>query len=52
MALGLYEAQLEYLAKQTSDPLLKAPEFAERMGLQLDDHCLAARNIAKGHSKN
>jgi hypothetical protein len=46
MDVGRYDAQLDYLARQISDPLLKALDFVEHMGLWLDDHYLAARRIA------
>jgi hypothetical protein len=47
MDVGRYDAQLDYLARQISDPLLKVLEFIEHMGLWLDDHYLAARHIAE-----
>ena len=51
MDIGRYNAQLEYLARQISDPLLKVLDFVERMGLWLDDHYLAARQIAEEYVK-
>jgi hypothetical protein len=52
MDVGRYDAQLDYLARQISDPLLKVLDFVERsMGLWLDDHYLAARNIAQEYIK-
>lgn len=47
MDVGRYEAQLDLVAKEISDPLLRVLAFVERMGLQLDDHYLAAREIAQ-----
>jgi hypothetical protein len=49
MDIGRYDAQLDYLALQISEPLLKVLDFVERMGLWLDDHYLAARYIAQGY---
>ena len=49
MEIGRMDAQLEYLAKQISDPLIKVLEFVEKMGLHLDDHYFAARRIAEGY---
>jgi hypothetical protein len=46
MQIGQLDAQLEYCAKQMSDPLVKALNFVQKMGLHLDDHYLAARSIA------
>jgi hypothetical protein len=52
MDVGRYDAQLDHLARQISDPLLKVLDFVEqRMGLPLDDHYLAARDIAKDYVK-
>lgn len=51
MDVGRYEAQLDYLARQISDPLLRVLEFVEHMGLWLDDHYLAARDIAQEYVK-
>jgi DNA polymerase I-like protein with 3'-5' exonuclease and polymerase domains len=51
MDVGRYDAQLDYVAQQISAPLLKVLEFVERMGLFLDDHYLAARNIATEYMK-
>jgi len=47
MDIGRYDAQLEYLAEQIADPLLKVLDFVQRMGLYLDDHYHAARQIAQ-----
>jgi hypothetical protein len=52
MDIGRFDAQLEYLARQISDPLLKVLDFVESMGLGLDDHYLAARHIAKEYVKH
>jgi hypothetical protein len=52
MDVGRYDAQLDYLAKQIADPLLKVLDFVEHMGLGLDDHYLAARRIAKEYMKS
>lgn len=41
------DAQLEYLARQVSDPLIKVIDFVQRMGLFLDDHYHVARQIAE-----
>jgi len=49
MDVGRYDAQLEFLAKQIADPLLKVLNFVESMGMSLDDHYLAARDIAKSY---
>ena len=51
MDVGRYDAQLAFLARQISEPLLKMLEFVERTGLFLDDHYLAARGIAKEYLK-
>jgi DNA polymerase I-like protein with 3'-5' exonuclease and polymerase domains len=51
MDVGRYDAQLDYLAKQISAPLLQVLSFVERMGLFLDDHYLAARSIATEYLK-
>lgn len=47
MEIGKLDAQLDYLAKEISDPLIRVLGFVEKMGLQLDDHYLAARDLAK-----
>ncbi len=49
MDIGKYDAQLEFLAEQIADPLLKVLKFVESTGLYLDDHYLAARDIAKSY---
>jgi hypothetical protein len=51
MDVGRYDDQLDYLARQISDPLLKALAFVQNMGLMLDDHYLAARDIAQEYIK-
>lgn len=51
MDVGRLDAQLAYLSKQIAEPLLRVLEFVERMGLWLDDHYLAARDIAKEYVK-
>jgi hypothetical protein len=51
MDVGRYDAQLDYLARQISDPLLKVLDFVQRMGLFLDDHYLAARHVAQEYVK-
>jgi DNA polymerase I-like protein with 3'-5' exonuclease and polymerase domains len=51
MDIGRMDAQLEYLAKQISDPLIRLLEFVEKMGLHLDDHYLAARMLAEDYLK-
>jgi hypothetical protein len=51
MDVGRYDAQLDYLARQISDPLLKVLDFVEHMGVELDDHYLAARHIAQEYVK-
>ena len=45
------DAQLEYLAKQISDPLIRVLQFVERMGLYLDDHYQVARMLAERYLK-
>jgi hypothetical protein len=47
MEIGRLDAQLEYLARQIADPLVKVLEFVEKMGLYLDDHYMMARNVTK-----
>ncbi len=47
MDIGRMDAQLEYLAKQISDPLIKVLDFVANMGLFLDDHYVMARNVAQ-----
>jgi DNA polymerase I-like protein with 3'-5' exonuclease and polymerase domains len=53
MAAGLelarLDAQLDYLAKQIADPLIKVLGFVEKMGLWLDDHYLMARQLANAY---
>lgn len=51
MDRGRYDAQLERLSKDIADPLLKVLKFVEKMGLFLDDHFLAARDIAEKYLK-
>jgi hypothetical protein len=51
MDIGRMDAQLEYLARQISDPLIRVLEFVNKMGLYLDDHYLAARRLAEGYLK-
>lgn len=46
MDVGRYEAQLEYLAKEIASPLLRVLQIVETLGLYLDDHYIAARDIA------
>lgn len=41
------DAQLDHLAKQVSDPLIKVIDFVQKMGLGLDDHYHVARQIAR-----
>jgi hypothetical protein len=48
---GRMDAQLEYLAKQISDPLIRVLQFVERMGLYLDDHYQVARMLAERYLK-
>lgn len=45
--IGRLDAQLDYLVRQMADPLVKALNFVEKMGLQLDDHYIAARNLTE-----
>jgi hypothetical protein len=49
--IGRMDAQLEYLAKQISDPLIRVLQFVERMGLYLDDHYQVARMLAERYLK-
>ncbi|MBR0712697.1 hypothetical protein [Bradyrhizobium liaoningense] len=49
--IGRLDAQLEDLAKQISDPLLRVLKFVEKMGLHLDDHFLTARDLAERYLK-
>ena len=51
MDIGKMDAQLEYLAKQISDPLIKVLDFVAGMGLYLDDHYIMARDVAKEYLK-
>lgn len=46
------DAQLDYLAKQVSDPLIRVLSFVEKMGLYLDDHYHVARMIAEEYLRN
>ena len=50
MDVGRYDGQLDLLAREISDPLLKVLAFVEHMGLYLDDHYLAAREIAQKYT--
>jgi DNA polymerase I-like protein with 3'-5' exonuclease and polymerase domains len=52
MDVGRLDAQLDYIARQMSEPLLKVLDFVEHMGLLLDDHYLAARQIAQKYTKH
>ncbi|RVP50010.1 hypothetical protein [Sinorhizobium medicae] len=47
MDIGRLEAQLQYLAQQIAEALLRLLEFVSKMGLRLDDHYMAARQVAK-----
>ena len=51
MASGLQRAQLEqqldYVAKQMMDPLVKILDFVRAIGLHLDDHYMMARSLAE-----
>ncbi len=47
METAKLDAQLDYLAKQVSDPLIRVIDFVQSMGLNLDDHYVVARQIAK-----
>lgn len=49
MDRGRYEAQLEALAPRIAEPLLNVLKFVEHMGLWLDDHYNAARQIAEAY---
>lgn len=50
--LGRLDTQLEYLARQMADPLIKILEFVEKMGLHLDDHYHMARNVTQQYLKD
>jgi hypothetical protein len=47
MDIGRLDSQLNYLARQISDPLIKVLEFISKMGLYLDDHYMMARMVAE-----
>ena len=47
--IGRLDSQLEFLARQMADPLVKVLDFVEKMGLRLDDHYLTARNISQNY---
>ena len=49
--IGRMDAQLEYLAKQISEPLIMVLQFVEKMGLYLDDHYAVARMLAERYLK-
>jgi hypothetical protein len=51
MDIGRMDTQLEYLAKQISDPLIKVLDFVAGMGLYLDDHYVMARGVAEQYLK-
>jgi hypothetical protein len=47
MDIGRLDAQLEFLARQMADPLIKVLDFVQTMGLSLDDHYSMTRNLAQ-----
>lgn len=51
MDVGRYDAQLDYLAREIAKPLTQVLDFVEHMGLWLDDHYVAAREIAHDYLK-
>ena len=51
MDIGRLDAQLDYLARQMADPLLRILSFVEKMGLHLDDHYMVTRNITEIYLK-
>jgi hypothetical protein len=52
MEIGRLDSQLEYLAQQMADPLIRVLEFVEKMGLCLDDHYHMARMITQQYLKD
>ncbi|WP_034859726.1 hypothetical protein [Sinorhizobium sojae] len=46
MDVGRMDAQLDYLARQIADCLIKVLDFVGKMGLHLDDHYSMARHVA------
>jgi len=52
MEIGRIDSQLEYLAKQMTDPLIRVLEFVQKMGLRLDDHYHMARMITQQYLKD
>jgi hypothetical protein len=47
MDIGRLDSQLDYLARQIADPLVKVLDFVRKMGLYLDDHYVIAREISQ-----
>ncbi len=47
MEIGKLDSQLDYLARQIADPLIKVLDFVSKMGLYLDDHYIKARDISR-----
>lgn len=47
MDIGRLDTQLDYLARQIADPLVKVLDFVSKMGLYLDDHYIGAREISR-----
>lgn len=47
MDVGRMDAQLEFLARQMADPLMRVLTFVEKMGLHLDDHYMMARHVTE-----
>ncbi|MEA3052776.1 MAG: hypothetical protein QOG72_1679 [Sphingomonadales bacterium] len=46
LELARLDSQLNYLAREIANVLLKVLAIVEKMGLRLDDHYLMARNVA------